>query len=343
MSEKGKVEVIDLSHARNVTRVAGNVPKPVAVVIALVVVGVILLFSSFFQVNADSVGVVLRFGEVTRTVEPGLHMKMPLGIEQVHVVPTRRQLKQEFGFRTVYADERTVYSSDGYEEESLMLTGDLNVVQVQWTIQYRVEDAYDYLFRVRNVEDTLRFLSQAVMREIVGDRTVNEVLTVGRVELATTVQERLQLLSDRYEMGISINDVILQDVNPPDPVKPSFNEVNQAQQEMERKINEARRAYNAAVPRARGEAEQLVQQAEGYEINRVNRAEGQVARFRNLYAEYVDAPEITRQRIYLETMADVLGKVENKVIIDENAENVIPMMSSGGAVPMPLSGAAGGQ
>ena len=331
MSDK-KIEILDLSGGRGGGSSGWDIPhkKIIGAVAAGLVMLVATLSTTFFQVDADSVGVVVRFGEVNRTVEPGLHMKMPFGIEKNHNVPTRRQLKEEFGFRTVEAGENTQYDSAGYEEESLMLTGDLNVVRVEWTIQYRIENAYDYLFRVRNVDNTLRFISQAVMREIVGDRTVTEVLTVGRVELADRVKDRMQELSDRYEMGISIGDVILQDVNPPDPVKPSFNEVNQAQQERERLINEARRAYNAAVPRALGEAEQVVQRAEGYELQRVNRAQGQVARFSNIYDEYLAAPEITRQRIYLETLGDVLSQVENKVIIDENAENMIPLLTGGG-------------
>ena len=313
--------------------------------IAVAVVALAIAASSFFQVGADSVGVVLRFGEVHRTVEPGLHFKIPLGVEEPHIVPTRKQLKQEFGFRTIQADERTQYATEGYEDESLMLTGDLNVVDVQWTIQYRITDAEDYLFQVRNVDDTLRFVTQAVMREVVGDRTVNEVLTVGRADLAVEVNERLQQLADRYEMGISVSDIILQDITPPGPVRPSFDEVNQAQQDQQRLINEARRDYNAAVPRARGEAKQIVQRAEGYKIQRVNRAEGQVARFRNLYEEYVEAPEITRQRIYLETMGEALPQIDNLVIVDSSAENVIPLLPSGTGAGLGIGtqGLQGGQ
>ncbi len=305
----------------------------------------LLAATSFFQVSADSVGVVLRFGEVQRTVEPGLHFKLPLSIEQEHIVPTRKQLKQEFGFRTIKADEETAYATEGFEHESLMLTGDLNVVDVQWTIQYRITNAEDYLFRVRNVDDTLRFVTQAVMREVVGDRTVNEVLTVGRADLAVQVNDRIQTLVERYEMGVSVSDVILQDITPPGPVRPSFDEVNQAQQDQQRLINEARRDYNAAVPRARGEAKQVVQRAEGYRTRRVNRAEGQVARFRTLYDEYVEAPEITRQRIYLETLGESLPQIENLFVIDSAAENTIPLLPSGkgGFGGMGLSSEQGGQ
>ncbi len=297
--------------------------KIVALVVALAVVATSL--TAIFQIDTDSVGVVLRFGELNRTVEPGLHFKLPLGIEDAHPVPTRKQLKQEFGFRTVAAGEETEYDRTGYEDESLMLTGDLNVVDVQWTIQYRITDPEKYLFEVRNVDETLRFLTQAVMREIVGDRTVNEVLTVGRTELATEVGERLQDRVERYQMGISVGDVILQDVTPPGPVRPAFDEVNQAQQDRERLINEARQAYNEAVPRARGEKQRMVQRAEGYEIRRINRAEGQIARFENVYDEYQRAPEITRQRIYLETLEEVLPAVSETLILDGEADNTMPL------------------
>jgi len=313
-------------------------------VIALGIFLLVVVGSSMFQVDANSVGVVLRVGKLDRSVGPGLHFKAPLGIEKVYKVPVEEQRKEEFGFRTAAVGDTTRYSTDGYEHESLMLTGDLNVVEVEWTVQYRISDPYLYLFRVRDVEHTLRYMSQALMREFVGDRTVNEVLTAGRTELATSVQARLQELCNRYEMGVTVGQVILQDVTPPDPVKPSFNQVNQAQQEMERMINEARRDYNAVIPRARGQAEQQVQQAEGYMIDRTNRAQGEVARFASLYEEYAKAPEITRQRIYLETLGEVLPKIERKVIIDSEATNMMPVMQIGagpGLGVAPISNAGG--
>ncbi len=333
MSDDSGIEVLDLSSHGDGDGVDvgallskyGN--KVLAGVIAVAVLATAM--TSVFQVNTDSVGVVLRFGEIHRTVEPGLQMKLPLGIESHHLVPTRKQLKQEFGFRTVAAGEETEYDRSGYEDESLMLTGDLNVVDVQWTIQYRITDAEKYLFEVRDVGDTLRFLTQAIMREIVGDRTVNEVLTVGRTELAVQVRDRLQERVESYQMGVTVSDVILQDVTPPGPVRPAFDEVNQAQQDRERLINEARQAYNEAVPRARGEKEQTVQRAEGYEIRRINRAEGQITRFDNLYNEYQQAPEITRQRIYLETFEEMLPGIDEVTIIDAEADNTIPILPSG--------------
>ncbi|MBA2663113.1 MAG: FtsH protease activity modulator HflK [Bradymonadaceae bacterium] len=304
-------------------------PRVVGIVAVLIVV-VIGIVSSFYQVGADSVGVVLRVGKFHGQVGPGLHFKLPFGIDEVHKVPTEKQLKEEFGFRTTDSSgANTRYSSADFSEESLMLTGDLNVVEVQWTIQYRISDPFKFLFRVRNVHHTLRFMTQAVMREVVGDRTVHEVLTVGRTELATSVHTRLQELCNQYEMGITVGQVILQDITPPDPVKPSFNEVNQAQQEMEKMINQARTEYNAEIPRARGIAQQLLQQAEGYEINRVNRAEGEAARFNSLYQAYTLAPEVTRRRIYIETMAEVLPQVKHKILVDEKATGLVPLLQLG--------------
>jgi membrane protease subunit HflK len=213
-----------------------------------------------------------------------------------------------------------------------MLTGDLNAVVVEWVVQYRVVDPYKYLFRVREVEETFRDLNEAVMRKVVGDRTVNEVLTVGRQEIEALVKQDLQLLADQYETGIRVEQVVLQDVNPPDPVKPSFNEVNQSEQERERLINEAQSEYNKVVPRAKGEARQAIQQAEGYALDRVNRSQGDASRFNSLYAEYRKAPEVTRTRIYLETMGKILPQAGRKVILDDKLEGVLPLMNLDGTV-----------
>ncbi len=289
----------------------------------------VLLFTSWYQVGAESVGVVLRLGRYNRTTEPGLHFKLPVGIEQVAIVPTKRQFKVEFGFRTLEAGIRTRYSERDFEQESLMLTGDLNVADVQWTVQYRIADPFNYLFRVRNIEETFFDMSQAIMREIVGDRTVNEVLTVGRTELAVAAQTKLQALADEYTTGIRVDQVILQDITPPDAVKPSFNEVNQAQQEREKLINEARAEYNLAVPRARGEADQMIRQAEGYAIERINRARGEAARFTSVLEEYLKAPAVTRRRIYIETLSELLPKIGRKLVIDKDLQNVVNLLQLG--------------
>lgn len=310
-----------------------NLPKFPARTIGGIVLVILLAvgaLSSFYTVGPEELGVVLRFGEYVRSTDPGLHFRLPLGIERVRKVPIQRQLKEEFGFRTVRAGVRSEYSGQGRESESLMLTGDLNSAVVEWVVQYRIIDAYQFLFRVRNPRETFRAMTQAVMREVVGDRTVNEVLTVGRQEVADLVEVNLQALAEQYEMGLKVEQVVLQDVNPPDPVKPSFNEVNQAQQERERLINEAQSEYNKVIPRAKGEAQQTIQQAEGYALDRVNRAEGEANRFNALYAAYRDAPEVTRKRIYLETMGEILPRVERTMILDEGVKGILPMLNLDG-------------
>jgi membrane protease subunit HflK len=295
----------------------------------LLIAALVLVLTGFYTVGPEETGVVLRFGKFVRQTDPGLHFKIPLGVETVTKVPVQRQLKQEFGFRTVQAGVRTQYESRRFSEEANMLTGDLNAAEVEWVVQYRIVDSYNFLFRVRNVESTFRDMSEAVMRKVVGDRTVNEVLTVGRSEVADLVEQELQGLCDQYESGIKVEQVVLQDVNPPDPVKPSFNEVNEAQQEKERLINQAQAEYNQVIPRARGEAEKTIQQAEGYLLDRVNRARGDSARFVSLYESYQSAPEVTRKRIYLETMNTVLPKVSRKIVVDEDIRGLLPLLNLG--------------
>ncbi|NIM52850.1 MAG: FtsH protease activity modulator HflK [Gemmatimonadales bacterium] len=299
-----------------------------------ILLGILVLWSSVFTVGAEEVGVVLTFGKYTRQAQPGLRLKWPRPIQTVTKVPVQRQLKAEFGFRTERAGVQTRYAPGQFLDESLMLTGDLNVAVVEWTTQFRVTDPYQYLFRVRNLfdsrergrSDTFRAMNEAVMRSVIGDRSVNEVLTIGRQEIASEVERRLQELCDQYETGIKVDQIVLQDVNPPDPVKPSFNEVNEAQQERERMINEARAEYNRVVPRARGEAEQTIQQAEGYATDRVNRARGDAALFRQLLAAYRRAPEVTRRRIYLETMQSVYPNVRQKIVLDEALQGILPLL-----------------
>ena len=281
------------------------------------------LFSSIYTIDPEEVGVVLRFGKFVRTSNPGLHFKAPLGIERVIKLPVQRQLKQEFGFQSQRSNVRAPRSMQG---ESNMLTGDLNAAVVEWVVQYRIDDPQQFLFRVRNVEETLRDMSEAVMRQVVGDRTVDEVLTVGRQEVADLAELKLQELCDQYENGIKIEQVVLQDVNPPDQVKASFNEVNQAEQERETKINQAQSEYNKVIFRARGQAENTVSTAEGYALDRVNRARGEADRFISIYRAYRKAPEVTRRRIYLETLNEVMNKAGRKVILDERLEGLMPIL-----------------
>jgi len=290
------------------------------------VVALIVLFSSFYTIDPEEIGVVLRLGRYARTTDPGLNVKIPF-VERVIKVPIQRQLKEEFGFQTVRAGVRSEFTARGREAEANMLTGDLNAAVVEWVVQYRIVEPYEFLFRVRNVRETFRAMTEAVMRSVVGDRTVNEVLTVGRQEIADLVEQELQLLCDQYETGIKVEQVVLQDVNPPDPVKPSFNEVNQAQQEKEKLINEAQSEYNKVIPRARGEAMQTISEAEGYALERVNTARGDSALFVAIYDEYRKAPEVTRKRLYLETMNAVLPQVRSKVIVDEDLRSVLPLLN----------------
>ncbi len=300
----------------------GNL-RLIITIIALAVLG----WSSIFQVGTEEVGVVTRFGQYVRTVEPGLNLKIPFA-EKVEKVPVERQQKLEFGFRTASSGINTQYEKPNATTrgESLMLTGDLNLADVEWVVQYRISNAYNYLYKVRDPENTLRDISESGMRQIVGDRTVNEVLTVGRTEIAAELRLLIQDICDEYSMGITIDQVVLQDVNPPDPVKGAFNAVNQAQQERETLINQALAEYNKVIPKASGQAQETIQKAEGYATERVNKALGEVARFNALYNEYIKAPEVTKRRLYLETMASVLPKLGNTIITDEKGGNVLPLL-----------------
>ncbi|HYP76238.1 MAG TPA: FtsH protease activity modulator HflK [Polyangiaceae bacterium] len=299
----------------------------------LIAVGAAALWMTVYTVPAESEGVVLRFGRFSHIVPPGLHFKVPLGVDAVNVVPVKRQLKQEFGFGTDNAsnpNQSTPESS--WLGEKTMVTGDLNVALVEWVVQYRIERADQYLFNVRNADATLRAASENVMREVVGDRTVDEVITIGRQEIENEALQRLQALVVSYTMGIKIDQVQLKNVNPPEKVQASFNEVNQAQQEKESAINVANGEYNKSIPRARGMADQTIRAAEGYAKKRINEAEGDVSKFSALLTEYSKAPEVTRRRIYLETMATTLPKVKRKVIIGEDVKNLLPLLNLSSAL-----------
>jgi len=307
----------------------GRPPTKILILIPLVILALLLISDFVYTIEPEEIGVVLRFGKFDRTTDPGLHVKMPFPIEQLAKVPIQRQLKQEYGFRTREAGVRTQYERGSFIRESLMLTGDLNVAVVEWIAQYRVTDPYLYLFKVRNRDKTFRDMNEAVMRAVVGDRSVDEVITVGRQEIESEVRLGLQELCNQYEIGITVDQIVLQDVNPPDPVKPSFNEVNQAEQERERAINDARADYNRVIPRARGEALRMIEQAEGYAIDRTNRAKGDASLFDQLLQAYRRAPDVTRRRMYLETMAKIYPKIGKKVLLDDGLEGVLPLMSLG--------------
>ncbi|MBI4115222.1 MAG: FtsH protease activity modulator HflK [Candidatus Omnitrophica bacterium] len=317
----------------------------------------IFLFTSlatmFYQVGPDEMGVIQRFGRYVRTTSPGLRLKLPLGIETVRKIKVTHVFKEEFGFRTIQSGVRTLYegregetplfsrststdkrfrkglwshSGNPYLDESLMLTGDLNTAIVEWIVQYRVKDPVLFAFRIRNVRETIRNMSEAVMRLVVGDHTLNQVLTSGREEIRKEVEKELQDVLDSYGSGVEILNVVLQDVNPPDEVKPSFNEVNEARQEKEKSINQAWEGYNKVVPKAKGEAEKTVREAEGYALDRVNRAKGDAEKFLLVWEAYHAAPEVTRKRLYLETMRSVLPELSEKILIDESLKGILPLL-----------------
>jgi membrane protease subunit HflK len=302
-----------------------HIPVRLIASIAAVLLLLVLAWTSGYTVQAESEGVVLRFGKFLKTVEPGLHFKLPFGIDRVTVLPTRRQLKLEFGFSTPGYTNPDQPGKDALEERS-MVTGDLNAALVEWVVQYRIEDPKQYLFDVRNPGQTLRDLSEAAMREVIGDRTVDEVITIGRQDIEISALTRMQEFAKRYMLGIRVDQVQLKNVNPPAEVQASFNEVNKAQQDRENAINIANGDYNEAVPRARGQADQMIRAAEGYRFKRVNEAQGDVASFNAILAEYVKAPEITRTRLYLETMGDVLPATGEKIIIDDSMRNLLPIL-----------------
>jgi membrane protease subunit HflK len=304
-------------------------PRTVGLIAAIVTAGLLVAVfwgTSYYTVGAESEAVVLRFGKFLKTVEPGLHFKLPFGIDEVFVLPTQRQLKLEFGFTTPGYLTNPIQASQDEQAEKSMVTGDLNAALVEWVVQYRIQDPRQYLFDVRNPGQTLRDLSEAAMREVVGDRTVDELITIGRQAIETEALTRMQELSKRYQLGIRVDQVQLKNVNPPSPVQASFNEVNKAQQDRENAINIANGEYNKAVPKAKGEADQQIREAEGYRFKRINEAEGDVAAFTAVLQQYIKAPEITRTRLYLETMGEVLPETGQKIIVDESLRQLLPIL-----------------
>ncbi len=314
---------------------------PWIVPVFLILAALASVGSMFYQIGPDEVGVVQRFGQYVRTTQPGLHMKFPFGVETVKHVKVTHVFKEEFGFRTVAAGVRSLFEgregniksarsasgSDPFLDEALMLTGDLNVALVEWIVQFRVKDPVQFAFRIRDPRETIRNMSEAVMRLVVGDRTINEVLTSGREEIQIEAEQKLQEVLDSYQSGVQILNVILQDVTPPDEVKPSFNEVNEARQEKEKLINQAWEEYNRVIPRAKGEALQVIREAEGYAIERTNRAKGDAERFLLTLGAYQQAPVVTKRRLYLEMTEKVLPLVQEKWILDDAQKGILPLMN----------------
>jgi membrane protease subunit HflK len=311
---------------KNMTSVFKGGRFNILIIIAAVILAWIA-FSSAYTVGVDEVGVIQRFGKYVRTTMPGLHFKLPRGIETLTKVKVKYVYTEEFGLRTILAGVKTEYDSGKrYLSESLMLTGDLNCAVVPWIVQFRIDEPYKFLFKVRNVRLTLRDLSESAMRLVVGDRSVNEVISK-RKEIADEVKIKLQETLDNADTGIKLVNVELKKTNVPEPVQPSFNEVNQAVQEKEKLIYQAKEEYNKIIPKAKGEAEQTIKASEGYAMDRVNRAKGDASRFLSLFKEYDKAKDVTRRRLYLESMNVVLPKLGNKYIIDPDQKGILPLLN----------------
>lgn len=286
------------------------------------------LSSAFYTVQPEERAVIKRFGKVVEITEPGLHFKLPFGIDRMQRVATERVLKEEFGFRTAdVRGERTAYSQEDLPDESLMLSGDLNVIDAEWVVQYRIADPVKFLYAMREPIRTLRDISESVMRRAVGNRLGSEVLTTARVEISNLVRDEIQAAMNRYENGIHVVTVELQDVVPPKAVQPAFNEVNEARQERERMINEATKQANQQLPLARGQANRAIAEAEGYATERVNQSHGETARFRSILAEYRSAPEVTRTRMYLETLNEVLPDVGSVIVTQKGQLPPLPLLN----------------
>ena len=286
-----------------------------------------LFLSSFYQVGTDEVGVIRRFGKYIRTTQPGLHLKLPFNIEHLDLVKVRRVFKEEFGFRTVRSGVVTEYSGKTYQDESLMLTGDLNIVEVSWIVQFKIKDPLKLLFNISDPRKVMRDASEVVMRQVIGDSSVTEALITRRIDINMEAQLKLQEILDSYETGIQIEMVKLQDVNPPDEVKPSFNEVNEAKQEKEKVMNQSWEFYNKSVPKARGEAERTIREAEGYALERVNESKGDATKFLATWTAYKEAKDVTRKRLYLETLQEVLPKAGKIYVMDPKGSNILPLLN----------------
>ncbi len=313
--------------------------------LAVVGLGLLLLGTTLYTVQPSEEVVILRFGRYARTTSPGLHMKWPFGIEEAIKVSTKLVLQDEFGFRSLNISDSgaTTYQKGEHAKESSMLTGDLNVADVEWILQFQISDPRKYLFAAATPRQNIRDICEAIMRRVVGDRTVNEVLTTGRVEIASEAQRLTQEVLDRYDVGVRIVTIKLQDVNPPEGVRASFNEVNAAKQEQEQAINMAEEAYNKVIPEARGKAEETVSQAEGYATAAVNRARGDAQRFTLTLQQYRLAPAITRERLYLETMQDLFATFRGVTVVDDKLRGLMPIFSGGSgsigdAAPLSLGG-----
>ncbi len=298
--------------------------------VTVVLLALVAAMTSFYSVETDEVGVIRRFGRFARITQPGLHWKWPLGIERLSRVKVRRVFKEEFGFRTLQAGVNTRYSSKSYNEESLMLTGDLNVLDVRWVVQFMVKDPRALLFNIRNPLETVRDVSEAAMREVIGDSSVSEVLTTRKNEVAFEAKQMMQETLDRYQSGIKVSEVVLKEVFPPKEVAASFNEVNEAEQEREKLIYQALKEYERVIEEAKGKAEQTVRRAEGYALARVEKAKGDAARFLETWKAYKSAKDVTRRRLYLETLEEIMPRAGQIYVFDPEAQGALPLLNLNG-------------
>lgn len=286
-------------------------------------------FSAYFTVEPDEKAVVLRLGKYMDTFPPGLHLKLPFGIDQVTRIKSQLLFKEEFGFRTKGSEQkRTKYSKKDYKSESLMLTGDLNVASVSWSIQYNIKSPKDYLFQTKDPTKNIRDVSESVMRTVIGDRSVINVLTVGKLSITDEAKKMIQETLDKYKVGVHIESVALQSVDPPNEVKSSFNEVNSAKQEQEKIINQAREKYNKEIPKARGEAEKEISVAKGFAAFIINKAIGDASYFESILEKYKKYPVVTSERLYMEAMEKILTKVKSFTVIDPKLKGLLPIYGS---------------
>lgn len=306
--------------------------KKLSIIPILVLILLIVVPTMIYTVGPDEDAVILRFGKYTRTTAPGLHLKWPFNFETVSKVPVRKVLKMEFGYRTINPGVRSTYSESNYERESIMLTGDLNIIDASWIIQYQVKDAKDFLFNVARVDVNLYDISQAVIREVMGDRTVSEAINEAREEIEIESLKKMQKILDDYKMGVHLLAIKLQDVTPPEKVKPSFDDVNAAVQDASQTINIANRELTKLTQEEQGKAEQTVKMAEAYAVDVVNRAKGDAARFTSLYEEYRKAPDITKKRLYFESIRDTLKKTDQVYVVDPEVKGLVPLLQMKGGV-----------
>lgn len=305
-----------------------KVSPGVFVVGLIVVLAIILALTSFFEVDATEQAVITRLGKYNRTVGPGLQMKLPLGIEKSYNVPTMVVQTEQFGFQ---ADEiPQEISQENKPEEARMLTGDLNIVDVEWTIQYKIVDPVAWLFNVSDKQGTIRDISQSVINLLVGDRAILDVMSSERSSIEALAQDYMNENFDQLGLGINVTTVKLQNIVPPSGVQAAFEDVNKAIQDMNGFINEGKAAYNSEIPKAQGEADRQIQLAEGYAVERVNKALGDVARFNAIYDDYVKAPGVTKERLYIEAMEEILKYHTQSTIIDGELDNVLPVKTLGG-------------